>query len=63
LAFKGCLLFILNTSSTAFFFLRREKMTPMPSTAPSTNSAPQLLSGKLIEFQSPIDKNLSCDDE
>jgi hypothetical protein len=38
-------------------------MTPMPSTAPSTNSAPQLLSGKLIEFQSPIDKNLSCDDE
>ena len=38
-------------------------MTPMPSTAPSTNSAPQLLSGTLVEFQSPIDKNLSSDDE
>ena len=38
-------------------------ITPMPSTAPSTNSAPHLLSGTLVEFQSPIDKNLSSDDE
>jgi hypothetical protein len=38
-------------------------MTPMPSTAPSTNSAPQHLSGTSVEFQLPIDKNLSSDDE
>ena len=38
-------------------------MTPMPSTTPSTNSAPQPLSGASIEFQSPNDRNESSDNE
>ena len=38
-------------------------MTPMPSTTPSTNSAPQPLSGASVEFQSPNDENERSDDE
>ena len=39
-------------------------ITPMPSTAPNTNSATQPFSGASVEFLSPNDKNeSSCDDE